>query len=113
VGAIAAGANGAIAVGGMPDAAWVSPDGVTWTRIEDLTLPIETRAVFADDQGFVIVGRGTWWASVDAVTWIQTDEALFADATIGAVTRAGPGLVAVGTQPGQIPTVWLWGPPTG
>ena len=113
LGAIAAGANTAIAVGDGPDPVWVSPDGVTWTRVEGLALPMEISAAIADDQGFVIVGRGAWWSSADGVTWTQNDEDLFVDAGVGAVVRAGPGLVAVGARPGQIPTVWVWSPPPG
>ena len=103
---------GAIVLGGMPTSAWVSPDGLTWTRATDFAPPQETRAVVAYNGGFIAVGRGAWWSSDDGLEWTQTDEELFADSGVGALAAHGSGLLAVGGQVGesQIPTVWIWSP---
>ncbi len=110
LGAVEAGESGAIVLGGMPETAWVSPDGLTWTRVVDLTLTPETRAAVSYEGGFIVAGRGAWWSSEDGLEWVQFDDELFADSGVGAVTAGGSGLVAVGAQAGQIPTVWLWSP---
>ncbi len=113
LGAVAAASGGAIAIGGMPDTAWVSVDGSSWAKVEELELPMETRAVLADERGFTIVGLGAWWTSADGATWQRIDEELFIDAAFGAVARTGSRLIAVGSQAGQIPTVWVQDPTGG
>jgi hypothetical protein len=112
LGAVAASENGAIALGGMPTSAWVSPEGLTWTRVVDLALDErgETTAAVVHDGGFIVVERGRWWSSENGLEWVQFDDELFADSGVGAVTASGSGLVAVGAQAGQIPTVWVWSP---
>lgn len=104
--AIEGGDAGAIAVGGMPDTAWISPDGLAWTRAEGLTLTMETWAALVDEEAWVIVGRGAWWTSADGETWTRFDEPAFSGA-VGAVARAADRLVAVGSDSTQTPTVWI------
>jgi hypothetical protein len=102
-------------------AAWMSPDGVTWTRAADnadmdVGLCIDTgedpgcggmRAVATTATGFVAVGhrrtpgddivRPAAWTSPDGGTWVRSDAGLDFAGTLSAVAVGAPGIVATGS----------------
>jgi hypothetical protein len=123
-------AVGADASGGDEDAAvWVSADGFTWTRVQDMPAlggPGDQTmlSVTAGGPGLVAVGldsadedlNGAVWVSTDGYTWVRSDE----DAVLGgpglqyvrSVASTGEGLIAVGQDDMLVPgdldgAVWL------
>ena len=117
--AVTSGGSGLVAVGMVgaaedPDAAvWTSPDGRSWTRVDDSNLggPLrqEMDAVTAGGPGFVAVGRefdldaragdAAVWTSTDGAAWTRVVSdalRLDGDQRMYGVTAGGPGLVAVG-----------------
>jgi len=120
-GLVAVGLDGGVGpwVSGSDTAAavWVSPDGLTWSRVahDETVFGGEhgqvMRTVIAGGPGLVAVGwdgRGILddtpavdaaiWTSVDGYTWsrVPHEDAVFGGAWIEGVTVGGPGLVAVG-----------------
>jgi hypothetical protein len=118
---VTVGGPGLVAVGsesvdGDSDAAaWISADGLTWTRVphDEANLGGRNgqtmRAVVAGGPGLVAVGYessgqdsdAAVWTSVDGSTWTRVphDEAVFGgdnSRAMTAVVAGGPGLVAVG-----------------
>jgi hypothetical protein len=118
---VTVGGPGLVAVGsesvdGDSDAAaWISADGLTWTRVphDEANLGGRNgqtmRAVVAGGPGLVAVGYessgqdsdAAVWTSVDGSTWTRVphDEAVFGGdwrQAMQAVVTGGPGLVAVG-----------------
>ena len=137
---LAAGGPGVVAVGddstGYGNAAvWVSSDGTSWSRVpHDETVFGGTgvqviHAVIAGGPGLVAVG-GRWledepgdffaavWVSADGYTWesIPHDPAVFGgrgEQQMYAVTVAGPGLVAVGSDSPWTGGARVWVSPDG
>lgn len=121
--------GGWVAVGSDQDErearVWRSQDGTTWTisPSEDSRLyhgeKIRMTDVTAVKGGLLAVGNyvgvqfgtATSWISPDGVTWRRAaDYAALGQGEMLAVTRGGPGLVAVGSfgaPDNYIPTVWL------
>ena len=120
------GPRGIVAIDGQ--AAHTSPDGLIWTTSEQaFTVPgigdhtVTATDVIATDDGWLAVGRedpacqvncgiapirAIVWTSADGLRWtVVTDQASFRDAGMRAVTRGGPGYVAVG-QAGDHGAVW-------
>jgi hypothetical protein len=127
--AIAANPQGYVIVGRVLNAgaltahaaAWVSADGLTWTRVPDTAAmdvgPCQDtgeepscggmRAVTWTGSQFVAVGqartdgangsRPAAWASLDGETWTRVDAGLDFDGLLSSVTARGSMLVAVGT----------------
>ncbi len=120
---VTAGGPGLVAVGdhlsdsrGWDAAVWLSPDGYTWTRIEDQVAfsgpqQDEGLAVVAGGPGLVAVGWATGddgatdaavWVSADGYAWTRIeDEVVFGGPggqDISSVVVGGPGLVAVGGE---------------
>jgi len=127
--AVAAAPNGYVIVGRAVDyraltaraAAWVSPDGLTWTRVPDAATMdvgpcLDTgeepscggmRAITWTGSTFVAVGdarddfgkvsRPAAWKSSDGLVWNRIDTGLDFGGHLSDVTVGGPGLVAVGT----------------
>ncbi len=127
--AIAAYPKGYVIVGRAVDygaltahaAAWISPDGLTWTRVTDTAAMdvgpcLDTleepdcggmRAITWTGSSFVAVGearedfgkvsRPAAWTSQDGQVWTRTDTGLDFGGRLSGVTGGGPGLVAVGT----------------
>jgi hypothetical protein len=118
---LAAGPLGVVAIGRIDDrpAIWVSPDGLAWTSRSDAlpasatgTDSIEVMAVTATDTGWLAVGRedpycqvncglapvrAIAWTSGDGLRWTRaSDQDALRGAAMTAVTRGGPGFVAVG-----------------
>jgi len=101
-------------------AAWVSPDGSTWTRAADtggmdVGPCLDTGevascggmlAVTATGSGYVAVGQArsnagarshpAAWTSADGLNWTRSDVGLDFDGLLAGVTLGGPGLIAVG-----------------
>jgi hypothetical protein len=113
---IAAGPLGFVAVGshGFDAAVWISPDGLSWTRVVDDDLGSggssdglqSIGGVTAGGPGWVAVGDGDFdalvWVSSDGLEWtLITDEDLLGGDMVHAdlydVTLSGPRLVAVGS----------------
>ncbi len=121
-------------------AAWMSPDGVTWTRAVDnadmdVGLCIDTgedpgcggmRAVATTDTGFVAVGhrrtpgsdvvRPAAWTSPDGLTWTRSDAGLDFAGTLSAVAVGSPGIVATGSGVDALSTdgaTWTFVPVAG
>jgi hypothetical protein len=121
--------GGWVAVGSDPDErearVWRSLDGTTWNPSprEDSRLyhgeKIRMTDVTAVRGGLLAVGNyvgvqfgtATSWVSADGVAWRRAaDYAALGQGEMLAVTRGGPGLVAVGSfgaPDNYIPTVWL------
>jgi TIR domain len=112
-GLVAVGEAGGDAVGegGGFGAAWTSLDGITWERVDaDFGSGPLTSVVAGEPLGIVAAGRaespnGDWdaavWTSRGGLTWERVDsEDLGGDGDqwINAVTRGGPGLIAVGAE---------------
>ena len=120
---VIAGGSGLVAVGADFGAGrtpvWTSPDGVTWGRVpDDPTVRGPMMSVIAAGPGLVGVGAvgpglvggaersgsPPVWTSVDGVAWtrVAADEAASGwwKGTMTGVTAGGPGLVAVGFDPG-------------
>ena len=119
---VALGGPGIVAVGsdglaGEEDAAvWTSPDRTGWSRVPDQAVfggkgAQVITAVCAGPSGLVAVGydaaRGdddaAVWTSSDGISWsrLPRDQAIFGgagDQIMTDVVRAGPGLVAVGSD---------------
>ncbi len=119
---VAASEMGLVAVGvsGLTElhpVVWVSPDGLTWTRLPDdesvLGFGALMRSVTAYDDGFVAVGSddsggdadAAVWLSPDGLSWTRVahDESVFGgevdqlpDQLMVSVAAFGGGLVAVG-----------------
>jgi hypothetical protein len=109
---LAAGPLGFVAVGssGFDAAVWISPDGLSWTRVFDDDLSRDGNfpilGVTAGGPGWVAVGDGSFdapvWVSSDGLDWtLIDDEDLLGGENVHAdlydVTVGGPGLVAVGS----------------
>jgi hypothetical protein len=121
--------GGWVAVGSDPDErearVWRSQDGTTWSLSprEDSRVyhgeKIRMTDVTAVHGGLLAVGNyvgvqfgtATSWISPDGVAWRRAaDYAALGQGEMLAVTRGGPGLVAVGSfgaPDNYIPTVWL------
>jgi hypothetical protein len=125
---VAAGGPGLVVVGhevqdpeNWDAAVWISPDGLTWTRVphDDAVFGgpgmRSMRSVAVGGPGLVAVGWDTpdgdsnaaVWTSPDGLSWTRVphDEAVFGgtgDQGMQSVTAGGPGLVAVGNE-------WLHG----
>ncbi len=127
---VTAGGPGLVAVGtdwsGTDAAVWISPDGLSWTRVPD------DDAVFGGDggqwmggvaaggPGLVAVGwdfsggdrDAAVWTSPDGISWsrVPDEKAVFGgegDQEMVSVTVGGPGLVAVGWDGGNdVAAVW-------
>ncbi len=113
-GEVAVGSDGL--VGGEDAAVWTSPDRMTWSRVPDQTVlggegAQAMTSVSAGAPGLVAVGYdavqgdddAAVWTSSDGTTWSRVlhDEAIFGgrgDQIMNDVTRAEPGLVAVGSD---------------
>jgi hypothetical protein len=122
---VTAGGPGLVAVGREVDpvefeldaAVWTSPDGLTWTRIENDGEVFggedtqEMWDVTAGGPGLVAVGvdwevelppDAAAWTSDDGVSWSRVgDESVFGGQStqqIWSVTEGGPGLIAVGVS---------------
>ena len=106
-------AVGSVDSGGDADAAvWVSPDGLSWTRVPHDESVFGGEAdqlmvsVAAFDDGLVAVGESSSvfeidaavWTSADGLSWIRVlpDESIFDDAVTVDVTAFGGGIAAVG-----------------
>ena len=135
---VTAGGPGLVAVGAerttdFDGAVWTSPDGLSWTRVP------HDETVFGGDYGQEIVdetsggpglvavgsdgpssaARPAVWTSPDGLTWSRAPrDQIASDADerslMSAVTRGGPGLVAVG-QIGEFPSTSaaVWTSPDG
>ena len=110
---VTAGGPGLVAVGvdetsvvETSAAVWVSPDGITWTRVSEGELfevgSQEMRSVTAGGSGLVAVGvaeAGTAiWESTDGVAWTRVPlAAAVGHRELDAVTTGESALVAVGS----------------
>ena len=125
--------GGVVAVGSDPDereaVVWRSHDGTSWqpSPREDSRLyhgeKIRMTDVSAVSGGLLAVGNyvgvqfgtATSWVSTDGVSWRRAgDYAALGQGEMLAVTRGGPGLVAVGSfgaPDNYIPTIWLTAEP--
>lgn len=117
------GGPGLVAVGGRfregrPEAAaWVSPDGQTWSAVEVVEgfEDARMRAVTQGGPGLVAVGSGSHgeeaavWVSPDGMSWERVKDEALAGAEMADVTSTGGGLVAVGAERslGGPAVVWL------
>ena len=109
-GSITAWSGGYLALGGEnPGAAWISPDGRTWTALPDGTFgnPGATMAAASPD-GVVVVaeagdGSTSAWRSTDGRTWTSSP-APSLSVLDGGLAGTGGGLVAVagGATPGLV-----------
>lgn len=121
---LAAGGPGFVAVGsaGERAAVWTSADGVDWTRVPDLPDPDPEglsglSAVAAGGPGVVAVSApGPFGVSEvvvlgspDGLQWTELagGDVVPRDGEVLAVTAAGPGLVAVGSDTSRDAAVWL------
>lgn len=127
--AISAGSKGYVIVGtdvdfGVPAAraaAWISSNGIDWTRANDnsdmdVGACLETgeepacggmMSVTEAGSGYVAVGqarsdrgervRPAAWTSRDGLDWVRSEIGLDFDGFLSGITLGGPGLVAVGT----------------
>ncbi|GBE23505.1 MAG TPA: hypothetical protein ENH00_08070 [Actinobacteria bacterium] len=118
---VAAGGPGLVAVGwdqpgvDFDAAVWISPDGVTWTRVSDdqgVFGGVGSQRMYgvaAGGPGLVAVGwdqpgvdfDAAVWISPDGMTWTRVSNAGAAlggsgDQTMFSVAAGGPGMVAVG-----------------
>ena len=130
-GLVAVGTN---QVGGDSNAAvWTSPDGITWTRVQDEAVFaaegwLEVLGVTVGGPGLVAVGLREFlrdnlyaavWASTDGITWTKApdDEAFLsgegARRLMASVTAGGPGLVAVGNETSVDLDAAVWTSPDG
>jgi hypothetical protein len=130
IGLLAVGPRGVVAVGSIDDQpfSWTSVDGLTWTAgtkpfpVPDTSTTYVTETdIVATDNGWLAVGRedpncaldcnlapvrAIVWTSLDGLTWTRVaDQASLSHAAMTAVTRGGPGYVAVG-QAGKHGAVW-------
>ena len=98
-------------IGGITEiraAFWTSEDGVTWRRAQADFDGAQVIDVAAGDDGFVAVG-GAIWTSTSGETWTRvTDSGQFEGAFLWAITRGGPGFVAVGWRPNPEPDLAVW-----
>jgi len=116
---VTVGGPGLVAVGtdssGTDAAVWISPDGISWTRVPDDESVLSGDgvqwmwSVTAEGPGLVAVGTD-WsgtdaavWTSPDGISWsrVPDDEAVFGgdgEQEMRGVTAGGPGLVAVGSD---------------
>lgn len=121
---LAVGPDGRIVAGGRSGrhpVTWTSEDGVAWQRhlaaIPEGSLVAERiTSIVAGSSGYVAGGsvgpelfdrHARFWTSADGVGWdaVPDDPATFADAEVRAITRGGPGFVAVGVVgPAQEPS---------
>ncbi len=133
VSGVAQGGPGFVAVGWESDAinmerlarVWVSPDGVSWERVEGLPDPDEVRlwSLTVSEDRFVAVGSVrtggepsdvtavAWW-SEDGIVWssvdIGDDGSMLAAAALQWGVPARSGVVAVGTGPaGESGAIWV------
>jgi hypothetical protein len=104
---------------------WVSPDGVSWTKVSPALGPVSD--VFVDRVGFVAVGfvhegtgclyqegeiQGFTWTSLDGLTWAQMPLEGFVRGRIDQLFRDGRTLIGVGVRYDEedldvaIGTVW-------
>jgi hypothetical protein len=75
---------------------WTSEDGVTWHRAQADFDGGQVTDVAAGDDGFVAVGGGIWTSTSGEMWERVTGSGVFETDFLWAVTRGGPGFVAVG-----------------
>jgi lysophospholipase L1-like esterase len=105
---VAVGDSGLVAVGydWYQGAVWTSPDGVSWSRVDDFE-GVLLDAVTTWDSGLVAVGcesgdadygclSSSAYLSSDGASWTEMPH-VFTNTIVFSVTAGGPGLVAVGS----------------